>query len=114
MGWRTLQKQLNEAAEALHDYPPPIDYQRRRQTLPSPRAIRKLLEELGTEVRLDDEELLWVWAIATQSSPNLIPPEHRNGLTVRNSPRAPSVSLTRIVTQALEAHFDEPLTWAPP
>lgn len=114
MGWRALQKQFNEAADALHDHPPPIDYQRRRQTLPSPQAVKKLLEEHGTEVRLADEELLWVWSVATQSSPNLIPTEHRNELAVRTSPRAPSVSLNRIVTQALEACFDEPLTWAPP
>lgn len=113
-GWRSLQRRFTEMAEGLHDEPPMIDYQRRRDALPSPRSLAMLLTQLGVTESLEDDELLWMWSTSTQSSCNLIPPQRREKLPLRVTPRAPAASRLDRVSDALETHFNEPLYWNPP
>lgn len=113
-GWRSLQAKFVELAEALQDEPPPINYQRRRELLPSPEAVRMLLPQLGVTEGLDDDELLWMWSFSTQSSCNLIPPQQRENLARRVTPRTPAPAQLNRLSCALETYFDEPLYWTPP
>ncbi|WP_232301827.1 hypothetical protein [Nesterenkonia jeotgali] len=113
-GWRSLQRRFIEMAEALHDEPPPIDYNRRRDVLPSPKALAALLTQLEVPETLGEDELLWTWSVSTQSSCNLIPPQHREDLNRHTTPRAPTARQLEKLNGALEAYFNEPLFWTPP
>lgn len=113
-GWRSLQSRFVEMAEALHDAPPPINYQRRRDVLPSPEALRMLLPQLGVNEGSGNDELLWMWSLSTQSSCNLIPPQQRENWAKRVTPRTPAPAQLNRISDVLETYFNEPLYWTPP
>lgn len=123
--WRQYLAGLDCLFHQLHDDPPPINYQRRRDTAFDAELLRPVADQLHArlpeDVRRRASRAQWrrvTWALYTGGDLTNAPPAHyRTDMAPTGPARPPLAKAAELIEAAWPEEFlpdSEPLVWTPP